>query len=613
MEGIRQFFADKNFDEKSLQLISNFIKEFDDLFGKYVPRDELIKRIKDNLDDIVFEHEFEKKSIKGGYTLEERKIYLAENDEENLMGTFFHEMIHCITAQRETGTSGFSKKLYSEDLTNVEFITCHGLTEGFTEYVTQQRTQKYAPDLKRTSYPILAEQVGNIAELIGEDTFLDIGFNRPDNINQELELEDEYGIVDDDFYDAFDVIWQEEKEIYQKRPSNLSNEEKLFMGIFGIKPKIQESKHLKFAKMIIIDKLKEISQKKPITNVEQFNREYWRICAYAEQLGTEIELHFFDSLLEQLNNLQQSGKKMDEILEEIPYDLRALIKGNKVVKKFYQSSQKVELLTQKSFLEQLEKTGILDSQFCEKFLAQMAGSIIQTDSKERNLALFNQLIMGLAQIIKDRGYNINTLAIEYIDFKNSSIFDLINNTMLFNLYDTNTEKCTYLSTFCYSDDEDEIQEFTPHLVDKEKIIEEYPNLKNATILSTKLGEILAYKGDNEYIFINGEGRICISKEITYCPSRIDVLQQKLNKRIAQLQRLTQLRAPDAIVNRQKELVEIVLLEIKQIQSQSEILPEEIEAVTGDITQEEIEAIMENMTTSKEKRQEALERGIGYGE
>ena len=46
MEEIREVFKDKNFNEETLNLIDNFIEEFDSLFGKYVPREELIKRIK---------------------------------------------------------------------------------------------------------------------------------------------------------------------------------------------------------------------------------------------------------------------------------------------------------------------------------------------------------------------------------------------------------------------------------------------------------------------------------------------------------------------------------------------------------------------------------------
>ena len=53
---MKTIFKEKNFNEQTLQYIENFIEEFDSLFGKYIPKQELIKKLYDNLDeDIVFE------------------------------------------------------------------------------------------------------------------------------------------------------------------------------------------------------------------------------------------------------------------------------------------------------------------------------------------------------------------------------------------------------------------------------------------------------------------------------------------------------------------------------------------------------------------------------
>lgn len=54
MEEIKEVFKEKDFGEEELRLIENFINEFDDLFGKYVPRDEVIRRIKQNLNRIEY-------------------------------------------------------------------------------------------------------------------------------------------------------------------------------------------------------------------------------------------------------------------------------------------------------------------------------------------------------------------------------------------------------------------------------------------------------------------------------------------------------------------------------------------------------------------------------
>ena len=49
MNEIKEVFKDKKFNEQTLYYIENFIEEFDSLFGKYISREELIKRIHDNL------------------------------------------------------------------------------------------------------------------------------------------------------------------------------------------------------------------------------------------------------------------------------------------------------------------------------------------------------------------------------------------------------------------------------------------------------------------------------------------------------------------------------------------------------------------------------------
>lgn len=140
MENIAEVFKDKNFDDITLKYINNFIEEFDDLFGEYVNREEVIKRIKENLNlSFVFE---DIKDAGGYYDRINKKIALSNdiNDEEELKVVIFHEMIHCITA-RENYT-GFSKTYISEDY-DEKIITCKGLTEGFTQLITQIRNSKY--------------------------------------------------------------------------------------------------------------------------------------------------------------------------------------------------------------------------------------------------------------------------------------------------------------------------------------------------------------------------------------------------------------------------------------------------------------------------------------
>ncbi len=222
MEEIRNIFKDKNFNEETLELVENFINEFDGLFGKYVSREELIKRIKENLNENVGFTKFEKGKVLGNYNSQDKKISLKENlSEERLKAVFFHEMVHCITNHGDY--VGFTGELTER--------TAIGITEGFTQYVSKIRNEKYGVTLN--SYPILTEQTENLVELLGEEKFLDAAFNDPERLFTLMEKE---GLIEDEleaeeFCDHFDVIWKHEDEIYQGKTA----EGKLLTAIFGKK------------------------------------------------------------------------------------------------------------------------------------------------------------------------------------------------------------------------------------------------------------------------------------------------------------------------------------------------------------------------------------------
>lgn len=222
MEELKEIFKDKNFNEETLNLIGNFIEEFDELFGKYVPRDELLKRINENLNENINFTKFEKGKVLGSYNSEDKKISLKDDlTEERLKAVFFHEMIHCITNHGDY--VGFTGELQER--------TAIGITEGFTQYVSKIRNQKYGVVLN--SYPILTEQTENLVEILGEEKFLDAAFNDPEKVFYLMEkaelIEDSYDAQD--FCEHFDVIWRHEDEIYRGKTA----EGRLMAAIFGRK------------------------------------------------------------------------------------------------------------------------------------------------------------------------------------------------------------------------------------------------------------------------------------------------------------------------------------------------------------------------------------------
>lgn len=225
-------------------------------------------------------------------------------------------MIHCITFNPEKLVTGFSEKWYSEDAEELD-ITMHGFTEGFTEYATKIRDNKYLPNKREgVSYPILTEQVKNIVLLIGKDRFFDIAFNRPQDFIEEIK-EEYKEIIDfeelDYLFQAFDIIWEEEENIY-KRNNRLDFGDILLNSIFG---NFTDSNELKFAKNTIIMTLEKLLLTKPISTMDEFNELCHIMRRYIKQLdGFDVKM--YELLYNKLKDLQNGNDVIsEELLEEI--------------------------------------------------------------------------------------------------------------------------------------------------------------------------------------------------------------------------------------------------------------------------------------------------------
>jgi len=533
MEDLKKEFQDKNFDEKALEFIINFINEFDDLFGKYVSREELIRRIKENLDLIVFSYEFENKEYRGTYNIEEKKIRLADlESEEQLKGVFFHEMIHCITTNKERTFTGFERIV--EDIENEEKTTSRGLAEGFTAYSTKKRNEKYGAN-NIDSYPILTEQIENIIDLIGEDTFLDIAFNRPEDITIELGFEKNESISMDEisFYEAFETIWSHERQINFIRQYGKDNIQLLYEDANSLNEKYNI---IGIAKRIIIDAFKKILLRNEIRNIEEFNFVYLQISKYAEQLDMEKSMDLYESLFEQISNIEQLGYTREEILDGLTEEAKIIFKAKKYLEEFENLSdaEKLKLISEESFGYEL---GIYDTCFENDFLNLLTNKIVPIQNEDYAISFFLFLRMGLAKIIEDRGYNINTLSIEFIDFYydfNEKNTPYLNVPRIFNLYDCGEDKIIYLGTFYENDGE--VSQLLPEGKES-KVYESYQELKGAVVYKTETGEIIAYTGNDRYTQVIDEGRVFHFEGFRkYYRSRLEILREELAKKMSLVNR-----------------------------------------------------------------------------
>ena len=177
---IEERFEGKNYNEETIKYLNNFLYEFDALFGIYVSREEVIRRIKENLDEsFIYRDDFPDR-IYGTYHANKKTIELRSDLDPGLLkSVIFHELIHCITTRGKD--TGFCREYSSEDFDRSVFIG-RGINEGTAEYLTQLRDKRFAQNIKKTSYPVLVQNVKYIMDIVGEESLINAFFNEPENI-----------------------------------------------------------------------------------------------------------------------------------------------------------------------------------------------------------------------------------------------------------------------------------------------------------------------------------------------------------------------------------------------------------------------------------------------
>lgn len=600
--------TDKDFDEKKIELISGAIDEFEDLFGKYVNKEDVIRRLREVLRDVKFVPELYRDAL--GSFNEKGEISLLESlDYEKIKSVFFHEFIHCITYDPKKGRCGFKEKYEVDGMDDAVYVGS-GLNEGFTQFVTKIRDAKYLPEQKMNAYPILSEQVGNLVELIGEEKFLDIGFNRPQDLPKEMGDIEEFEY--DDFLDSFDVIWRHEKDIYAQTRKTLSN------ILLGFKAWEKENNSVKFAKQGIINIFQKLMLKKPINTIEEFNDLYNKISRYCEQLGAPITPEILRELQPRIAELQKNGLSIEAILNGVNKEYAIFYKLNDFISEFKRLSakEKIDLLSKDDEMKSWKEDFYYnDDTLFESLRTEFANSIIQTNSEEESLGLYDLLVdLGLAQNIKEKGYNLDRLAVEYICFSSKDFS--WEKRKIFNFYDTDSGQRTYLGTFGLDSNYTEICDFRPvdSKEDMEQIKQKHPQLKDAFILTSKRGEIIADMGDGQYILIDEyEEELSNETETSYSPSKLERVQDKILDRAERLRRLKELGAPKPIIEREEKMLEEVMQEMAEINGDKKITPNQIMEATEDISMQEVYQVLEEMTNAKAKRED-IELGFrGKGE
>ena len=608
MEDLKEIFKDKNFDEKTLELIDNFLNEFEEVFGKYLSREKVIDRIKNNLNhSVVFTNEL-RKNVSGVYNSEEKIIrMLPDLGEEQLKSVFFHEMIHCITTTKDF--VGFGIQYYDDkDMHADSMQTAKGITEGFTQLATKIRNQRYGIDIE--SYPILTEQVANLAELIGEEKFFDIAFNNP------LGLEDammDAGIVEyfgetDLFLQNFNVIWKYERNILEKRDYKKSAEERLLTAIF--RQSEEKNRDVEFAKSSIITTFLSVYEKKEIATVEEFVEIFKMTEKYSRELNMEGATHLYSTCFEKFKGLSNNEKQREILLQSLPDKIRKIVETQFKFEEFIEKSPQ-EILRIMAEESDWIYDELLTNRFADNYISLMTSRIFMGIGNEKYATDLGKQLMGdFGKEILEKGYNIDKLAFEFIKVPGFS-------NVAFNLYESDGKEVSYLGTYSNITSDCELTEYKPCSEEERKrIIEERKLNGKEIILVNATGGTIIYKGDSQYELIEDEGYIYRNNgRVLEAQSNIEYLKSQIERAAQRAKIGLSNHHPLDVVGNDLDIIKKTKKSIDSKMGKKKFTPQDIEdaTFTGEVGIEEIDAILEEFKMVEMDKEEIFKKGIGYNE
>ena len=184
---IEETLQEKKYDRKIQYYLMKFLEEFDELFGSFTSKQDVIERIKNNIKNIkwVDKTKDEEGEYLGLWKADTGEIFLNPCMGDRLLGdVFFHEMIHAIRTDQE-GNIGLSSK-YAIDGVEEKMPIGIALEEGFTQFVTNIRNIRYANLFTGRAYDI-EEKFLDIIE-IDKKELVQIGIKEPETIVSKIAL-----------------------------------------------------------------------------------------------------------------------------------------------------------------------------------------------------------------------------------------------------------------------------------------------------------------------------------------------------------------------------------------------------------------------------------------
>ena len=144
--------------------------------------------------------------------------------------------------------------------------------------------------------------------------------------------------------------------------------------------------------------------------------------------------------------------------------------------------------------------------------------------------------------------------------------------------------------------------------------EDANNRENMLSFVDSYGNTLLYTGNNEYTFFDTQNKSYTNDgKVNYNPSLLEVTQKQFQNRIERYNKLKELRSPEIILNDAKKKIYASRDEISKISGEDKITLEDIELITSECTESDIEEMLEVLLDMEVESQNIFEKGVGYGE
>ena len=395
------------------------IEEFDELFGAYIPKDEVIKRVNERVKEVRFEEGLVKnKKAMGMWYSTKGIIYIdSELDKIRLGSTIFHELLHAIRTDNDNNI-GCIKKYAVENVQYQIYIPIGtALEEGFVQYLTNIRNRKFIKSIVR-----IYETEQNLLEMfeLDDDKLINIGLTKPEKIVDEIALATRHSNDEEDKRLVQDLLMAMDDRLRIKRNKEKNNE----------KNEISEKRCIEIAKDAYMYLKEDVIQSpeelnEVLINLNQLLIEFGKGFKMATR-DVQIKLQDVYEMIEELPDEYIEGAINGFRIRGYTY-LREKLETAFEIRKFRdaEKAERIEMLRKGSKLMQCiygekfapKRVREEDANLIMRYIRPELGNYI---GEEKMLKLFHR---GIAEAISRNGYELRNIEINEVG---DDIYKLIN-------------------------------------------------------------------------------------------------------------------------------------------------------------------------------------------